>query len=160
MRNEPDVVPAPCPVPVWQFCLKPPLCLQQHCRCMHHSRTCQALMLQMTPNTQLFFLRLDSPNCVKDRLGRTSRVVEPRSVCPAIDRVYEAAGVDWDIEEVSRLRVERPVWALQQHFMQCRLYLHQKGYNQLASQTTAHRTRHREVTSPWSLLSKATQSCP
>lgn len=40
-----------------------------------------------------------------------------------MDRMDEAAGVHWHIEEVSRLWVQRPMRALQQHFMQRMLYL-------------------------------------
>lgn len=47
--DEPDVVPASRPIPVRQLCLKPPLRLQQHSRCMHHPRTCKALHIAGNP---------------------------------------------------------------------------------------------------------------
>ena len=54
MGDEPDVIPASCPVPIGQLRLKPPLCLQQHRCCMHHTWPCQVVGISDTPPMQSF----------------------------------------------------------------------------------------------------------
>ena len=56
--------------------------------------------------------------CIPKRKGPTSWPIPPRRICPAMHRVHETAGVDWDIEKVSFLRVQGPVRALQQVLVQ------------------------------------------